>query len=116
MKRRRNWITASLFVGLLIAAPPADAEKPDGQDPNRCAHLEGKPVYKKSGFSHVVRVRNTCTEVVTCRVWTNVDESHPVTLDVPAHAEREAVTRDGSPVSAFRANGDCNFPEPADDK
>ena len=103
----RSLLALAVAAGLGFTAS-ADA-KPHGQDPNQCAHVEAKPVYAKGGFSHVVRVRNTCTEVVTCEVWTNVDHQKKATLTVPASAERQASLREGSPVSLFRAEGKCAF-------
>lgn len=97
----------ALFASLGLAAP-ASAE-PHGEDPNQCAHVDGKPVPSSSGFRHVVRVRNTCTHVVTCEVWTNVDSKTKATLDVPASGQAEKVLRESSPISIFRAKANCSF-------
>jgi len=103
----RSLLALAVAAGLGFTAS-ADA-KPHGQDPNQCAHVEAKPVYAKGGFSHVVRVSNTCTEVVTCEVWTSIDSKTKATLNVPASGQAQATLRDSSPISLFRAKGTCSF-------
>lgn len=79
------------------------------QSPNECAKVQASARYVGYGYTHVVTLKNTCAQSVTCALWTDVDPEPRTTVQVEAGQSAEVVTRRGSPSREVTALKACSF-------
>jgi hypothetical protein len=72
-----------------------------------CVDAWGESRYR-SGYDHIVHLRNRCQKTVLCRVWTNVNPE-PIEGTVAPGEEREVLTFRGSPAREFVPKVDCKL-------
>jgi hypothetical protein len=107
----------SSLAGPRLAAQDAPANKPRDkkrdvpqlQNANDCAQAQASARYVGYGYTHVVTLKNGCTQAVECALWTNVDETPRSTVRAAAGESVELVTRRGSPSRDVVAFKTCSF-------
>jgi hypothetical protein len=72
-----------------------------------CVEAWGEVRYR-SGYDHIVHVRNGCEKPVLCAVSTNVNPD-PQKVTVPPKEEIEVLTFRGSPAREFVPKVDCKL-------
>lgn len=117
---RRFGIAALLALSalspLLVAAKDKDKTKDKSptdpgaaQSANECAKVQVSARYVGYGYTHVVTLKNTCSQSVECALWTDVDPEPRTTVHVEAGQSAEVVTRRGSPSREVTALKACSF-------
>lgn len=102
--------TSRLLGLLVITGIPllSTARAADGSNTSlACVDAWGESRYR-SGYDHIVHLRNRCQKTVVCRVSTNVNPE-PVEGTVAPGEERELLTFRGSPARDFIPKVDCKL-------
>src|SRR5262245_6976700 len=100
----------SRFLGILVTAIvtiPLVSVARAANTSLACVEAWGESRYR-SGYDHIVHVRNRCEKPVVCRVSTNVNPD-PVEGTVAPGEERELLTFRGSPARDFVPKVDCRL-------
>ncbi|MCA9530341.1 MAG: hypothetical protein KC543_09410 [Myxococcales bacterium] len=129
--RRSRWVRGSLGAALvaLVAIGAATVgsissvnthtaaaqAKPSEPEPTNlgCVTYQATARYVPYGYSHVVTLKNGCTQKAYCEVSSDVDPEPVHQVEVDVGAEVSVTTRLVSPSRTFTARVGCAFKPPA---
>lgn len=102
-------LRAALFITMAISGASAgfvSHSAADTLEAPECVAVSKSTPYRGYGYAHIVTLRSTCEENLSCRVSTDVT-SDEVMVDLASGQSSSVTTRVGSPASTFEAFVAC---------